>query len=80
MVDDAVKRVFALSRQDIYFMIIIVMLGINMAFNFSLVEPVRNIQEAIKEKQERDIVPLLEDLRDSHKNNSSEPMYTNSTK
>ena len=62
MVDDAVKRVFALSRQDIYFIIIILMLGINMAFNFSLVDPLRNIQEAIKEKQERDIVPLLEGI------------------
>ena len=40
MVDkDEVKRVFSLSRQDIYFIIIIVMLGVQMAFNFSLVEP-----------------------------------------
>ena len=70
MVDDAVKRVFALSRQDIYFIIIILMLGINMAFNFSLVEPVRNIQEAIKHEQENEIRPLLEDLQDMH--NSSE--------
>ena len=70
MVDDAVRRVFALSRQDIYFIIIILMLGINMAFNFSLVEPIRNIQEAIKEKQERDILPLLNELIDLH--NSSE--------
>ena len=62
MVDDAVKRVFALSRQDIYFIIIIVMLGVNMAFNFSLVEPVRNIQQAIKDEQEKEIRPLLEDL------------------
>ena len=44
-----VKRIFALSRQDIYFMVIILMLGINMAFNFSLIEPVRQIQEAIKD-------------------------------
>ena len=36
MVDDAVRRVFALSRQDIYFIIIILMLAVNMAFNFSL--------------------------------------------
>ena len=70
MVDDAVRRVFALSRQDIYFIIIILMLAVNMAFNFSLVEPVRNIQEAIKEEQEKEIRPLLEDLRDLH--NSSE--------
>jgi uncharacterized membrane protein YvbJ len=71
MVDDSVKRVFSLSRQDIYFIIIIVMLGINMAFNFSLVEPVRNLQEAIKHEQEKEIRPLLEDLRDVHENNSS---------
>ena len=78
MVDDAVKRVFALSRQDIYFIVIILMLAVNMAFNFSLVEPVREIQEAIKEKQERDIVPLLEDLRDSH--NSSGQTDLNRTR
>ena len=47
MVDDAVKRVFALSRQDVYFIVIIVMLGVIMAFNFSLVEPIRDIQENI---------------------------------
>ena len=45
MVDEAVKRVFALSKQDIYFIIIIVMLAVNMAFNFSLVEPVRNFRK-----------------------------------
>ena len=66
MVDDAVKRVFALSRQDIYFMIIILMLAVNMAFNFSLVEPIRNLQEAIRAEQEKEIRPLLEDLRDAH--------------
>ena len=63
MVDDAVRRVFALSRQDIYFIIIILMLAVNMAFNFSLVEPVRNIQEAIKQEQEKEIKPLLEELK-----------------
>lgn len=66
MVDDAVRRVFALSRQDIYFIIIILMLAVNMAFNFSLVEPVRDIQEAIKEEQEKEIRPLLEELTDMH--------------
>ena len=80
MVDDAVKRVFALSRQDIYFIIIIVMLGVNMAFNFSLVEPVRNIQQAIKDEQEKEIRPLLEDLRDVHNSSSAAQLYTNSTK
>ena len=70
MVDkDEVKRVFSLSRQDIYFIVIILMLAVNMAFNFSLLEPIRNIQEAIREEQQRQIVPLLEDLRES--NNSS---------
>ena len=55
MVDkDEVKRVFSLSKQDIYFIIIIVMLGINMAFNFSLVEPVREIQQAIQDEQEHE--------------------------
>ena len=78
MVDDAVKRVFALSRQDIYFIVIILMLAVNMAFNFSLLEPIRNIQEAIREEQERQIVPLLEDLRDS--NNSSGQTDRNRTR
>ena len=72
------KKIFALSKQDIYFIVIILMLAVNMAFNFSLVEPVREIQEAIKEKQERDIVPLLEDLRDSH--NSSGQTDLNRTR
>ena len=63
MVDkDEVKRVFALSKQDIYFIVLIVMMGIIMAFNFSLVEPVRNIQEAIREEQENEISPKLEEL------------------
>ena len=53
-------------RQDIYFIIIILMLAVNMAFNFSLVEPFRNIQEAIKQEQENEIKPLLEDLREMH--------------
>jgi hypothetical protein len=66
MVDDAVKRVFALSRQDIYFIIIILMLAVNMAFNFSLVEPIRNIQQAIKDEQENEIRPLLEELLERH--------------
>ena len=55
MVDDAVRRVFALSRQDIYFIIIILMLAVKMAFNFSLVEPIRKIQERIKHEQENEI-------------------------
>ena len=66
MVDDAVKRVFALSRQDIYFIIIIVMLGVQMAFSFSLIEPIRNLQEAIRDEQEKDIRPQLEELLRSH--------------
>ena len=53
MVDDAVRRVFALSRQDIYFMIIIVMLGVQMAFNFTLIEPIREIQERIETRPAR---------------------------
>jgi uncharacterized membrane protein YvbJ len=78
MVDDAVRRVFALSRQDIYFIVIILMLAVNMAFNFSLVEPVRNIQEAIKHEQENKIRPLLEELQDMH--NSSEQIDWNRTR
>ena len=74
MVDDAVKRVFALSRQDIYFIIIIVMFGLQMGFNFSLVEPVREIQEAIHRAQQNEILPLLEDLQDVH--NSSGQIHT----
>jgi hypothetical protein len=71
MVDDSVKRVFALSRQDIYFIIIILMLAVNMAFNFSLVEPIRNIQEAIKQEQENKITPLLEELQARARDNKS---------
>jgi hypothetical protein len=78
MVDDDIKRVFALSRQDIYFIVIILMLAVNMGFNFSLLEPIRNIQEAIREEQERQIVPLLEDLRES--NNSSGQTDRNRTR
>lgn len=66
MVDDSIRRVFALSRQDIYFMIIIVMLGINMAFNFSLVEPIREIQERIEHDQRIEIARVVEELRATH--------------
>ena len=66
MVDDAVKRVFALSRQDIYFMIIILMLGVQMAFNFSLIEPVRDIQERIEHDQRVEIAKVIEEIRDAH--------------
>ena len=66
MVDDAVKRVFSLSRQDIYFIIIILMLGVQMGFSFSLIEPIRNIQEAIREEQVKQIGPQLEELLRSH--------------
>lgn len=66
MVDDSVKRIFALSKQDIYFIVIIIMLGINMGFNFSLVEPVRNLQEGIREAQEDEIRPQLEELLRAH--------------
>ena len=66
MVDDSVKRIFALSKQDIYFIVIIIMLGINMGFNFSLVEPVRNVQEAIREEQQNEIRPQVEELLRSH--------------
>jgi hypothetical protein len=66
MGDDAVRRIFALSRQDIYFIIIILMLAVNMGFNFSLVEPIRNIQQAIKDEQENEIRPLLEELLAMH--------------
>ena len=66
MVDDAVKRVFALSRQDIYFIIIILMLGIQMAFNFSLVEPIRDIQERIEHDQRIEIAKIIEEIRSTH--------------
>jgi uncharacterized membrane protein YjgN (DUF898 family) len=49
MVDDEtkreVKRIFSLSRQEIFFVIIIFMLGVNMAFTFSLVNPILEIIE-----------------------------------
>jgi hypothetical protein len=66
MVDDAVRRVFALSRQDIYFIVIILMLGVQMAFNFSLVEPIRQIQERIEHDQRVEIARVIEELRDTH--------------
>jgi hypothetical protein len=66
MVDDAIKRVFALSRQDIYFMIIILMLGVQMAFNFSLIEPIRDIQERIEHDQRVEIAKVIKEIRDSH--------------
>jgi hypothetical protein len=66
MVDDAVKRVFALSRQDIYFIVIILMLGVQMAFNFSLIEPIRDIQERIEHDQRVEIAKVIEEIRDSH--------------
>jgi hypothetical protein len=77
MVDDSLKRVFALSRNDIYFIVIILMLGVQMAFNFSLVEPIRDIQERIEHDQRVEIAKIIEEIRDTH--NSSERMYTNST-
>lgn len=49
-----VERVFALSKQDIYFIIIIAMLAVQMGFSFSLIEPVRNLQEAIRNEQVHD--------------------------
>ena len=66
MVDDAVKRVFALSRQDIYFIIIILMLGVQMAFSFSLIDPLRQIQERIEHDQRVEIAKVIEEIRDTH--------------
>ena len=78
MVDDAVKRVFALSRQDVYFIVIIVMLGVQMAFNFSLIEPVRDIQERIEHDQRVEIAKVVEEIRDTH--NSSVQIDRNLTR
>ena len=78
MVDDAVKRVFALSRQDIYFIVIIVMLGVQMAFNLSLVEPLRDIQERIEHDQKVEIAKVIQEIRGTH--NSSLLIESNSTK
>ena len=80
MVDDAVRRVFALSRQDVYFIVIIVMLGVVMAFNFSLVEPIRDIQENIEHDQRVEIAKVIEEIRDTHNSSSAAQLYTNSTK
>ena len=74
MVDDAVKRVFALSRQDIYFIVIILMLGVQMAFNFSLIEPLRDIQERIEHDQRVEIAKVVEEIRDTH-NSSGQTVY-----
>ena len=70
MVDDAVKKVFALSRQDIYFIVIILMLGVQMAFTFSLVEPLRIIQERIEHDQRVEIAKIIEEIRSTHNNSS----------
>ena len=79
MVDkDEVKRIVSLSRQDIYFIIIIIMLGVQMGFSFSLIEPIRNLQEAIRHEQENEIRPQLEELLRSH--NISLQTDTDSTK
>jgi exosome complex RNA-binding protein Rrp42 (RNase PH superfamily) len=50
MVDESSKkktarRVFDLSRQDIYFIIIILMVAVNMAFTYSLIDPTLQLQE-----------------------------------
>jgi exosome complex RNA-binding protein Rrp42 (RNase PH superfamily) len=49
MVDESRKktarRVFDLSRQDIYFIIIILMVAVNMAFTYSLIDPTLQLQE-----------------------------------
>ena len=66
MVDYAVKRVFALSRQDIYFIIIILMLGVQMAFSFSLIDPLRVIQERIEHDQRVEIAKVIEAIRETH--------------
>ena len=77
MVDDAVKRVFALSRQDIYFIVIILMLGVQMAFNFSLIEPLRDIQERIEHDQRVEIAKVLDEIRDTHNSSGQTDTATN---
>ena len=73
MVDkNEVKRVFALSKQDIYFIIVIVMLGVQMAFNFSLVEPLRTIQERIEHDQKIEIAKVLDEIRAMRNSSSGE--------
>lgn len=37
------KKIFDLSRQDIYFIIIILMVAVNMAFTYSLIDPILQI-------------------------------------
>ena len=39
MVDDAVKRVFSLSRQDIYFIVIILMLAVKWPLTLAFSNP-----------------------------------------
>ena len=79
MVDkDEVKRVFSLSKQDIYFITIVVLLGVQMAFSFSLIEPLRQIQERIEHDQRVEIAKVIDEIRDTH--NSSGQLFTNSTK
>jgi len=49
MVDEKTKksarRIFDLSRQDIYFIIIILMVAVNMGFTYSLIDPTLQLQK-----------------------------------
>jgi hypothetical protein len=45
MVDEKIKRTFSLSREDIYFIVIIVMVGVNMWFTYTLVDPILQLQQ-----------------------------------
>ena len=67
MVDDAVKRVFALSRQDIYFIIIISNVGsCKWALTLVSSNQCETFRKAYTTNNKIEILPLLEDLQDVH--------------
>ncbi len=43
--DDKIKRVFKINRIDLYFIIAFIMVGVNMLFTLSLIDPLRDIAD-----------------------------------
>jgi hypothetical protein len=49
---ETVKKVFSLSKQEILYLAIIIMLGISIFFLASLIEPLHNLGDKLAENQE----------------------------
>ena len=62
MVNEGVKRAFALSKQDIYFMIVILMLALTMYWSAIVIDPILDIAETQQDelnlatKQQEEII------------------------